>query len=489
MTKTVSTKSFAFIGVSKREQIVLRSFFNLAKNELVWTVAEAKEIDLSASNSSAVLAELDFLVVDFDSDEWTAFDGTVKIPVIGIGSVDRSLKHVFELGYPVQWTDFREAVKTLEFEDAKKPLREESVLELVNEIDGSSFASFQEEDSFRPAESGLPKDLQLRLEDDEMMDKDLARVQIDGEGLNERLGDYEYQLEEISVGSHSFTNSDYVQVVDDVRGYEKTRTNGHVDPVVLMTDDESASMNSVLIVETDSIEAWDLTESAEDDEEFFRESAKKAVSNANKPKSLETILARSPDEEVQNAVSDQVSAVVKGEEYWREDAEIMADQHSIMFIKAERRTVYSAIEPSRWPMAMRGKVITKSPLSPDWRPKSSMSSYPIDRLMWVNDFTTLTGKLIDSLNLNDAYALLKWPPFDLLEMDNRLLKLSTKMLIKGGTVADLATKVGCEPSIVCGFINACYRAGYIINRSDLNPDRLTDVSGEGVLGMIKDAFR
>ena len=100
-----------------------------------------------------------------------------------------------------------------------------------------------------------------------------------------------------------------------------------------------------------------------------------------------------------------------------------------------------------------------------------------------------TGKLIDSLNLNDAYALLKWPPFDLLEMDNRLLKLSTKMLIKGGTVADLATKVGCEPSIVCGFINACYRAGYIINRSDLNPDRLTDVSGEGVLGMIKDAFR
>ena len=91
MTKTVSTKSFAFIGVSKREQIVLRSFFNLAKNELVWTVAEAKEIDLSASNSSAVLAELDFLVADFDSDAWTAFDGTVKMPVIGIGSVVRSL--------------------------------------------------------------------------------------------------------------------------------------------------------------------------------------------------------------------------------------------------------------------------------------------------------------------------------------------------------------------------------------------------------------
>ncbi len=487
MESSASTKTFAFIGVAKREQIILCSFFNLVKHELPWTIAEAIDVDVTAETWPAALQELDFLVVDFNAEDWTDYNGTVEQPVIGIGTADRALERVFELGHPVQWTDFRAAVRALEFKDIKKLPREDSVLELVDEIGESTFASFDEEDSFRPAETGLPKDLQLRLEDDEMLDKELARVQIDGQALGERLNDYEYHFEEISVGSSSFTNSEHIKVVDDVRDYETSKSDGNLDPVVLMTDDESASINSVLIVETNTLEAWDTTESLHDDEEFFRQSAERAVSNVKQRRTLDTILARSSDSTKPISNADEGREVARGEEYWLEDAEILADQHSLLFIKAERRTVYSVIEPSRWPLAMRDKVITKAVLSPDWRPKSNMRSYPIDRLMWVNDFVTLTNKLIDSLDLNHAYALLKWPPFDLLEMDNRLLKLATKMLIKGGTVADLATKVGCEPSIVCGFINACYRAGYIINRSDLTPDRVG--GGEGVLGMIKDAFR
>ncbi len=487
MTASQPTKSFTFIGVQMREKIVLRSFFNLAKNELAWSVVEAKDIDLGADNLNDYLEELDFLIIDFESDEWLAYEGTVERPVIGIGKADRVLSDVHELTPPIQWTDFRKAVKSMKFDVESSSLREDSVLDLVDEEEESSFASFEDHDSFRPAESGLPKDLQLRLEDDEMLDKDLARVQIDGQALDERLHDY--QLEEISVGSNSFTNSDYLQVVDDVKDYEEAKTIGSLEPVLLMTDDESASINSVLIVETNTVEAWDISESVDNDEEFFRKSAETAVENVKKKRTLDTILAGSGEDSTNSVLSDEATPIGRSEEYWLEDGEIFADQHSVLFVKAERRTVYSIIEPSRWPMAMRGKQLTKMPLPARWRPKSSMRSYPIDRLMWVNDFVTLTNKLIDSLDNNDAYALLKWPPFDLLEMDNRLLKLSTKMLIKGGTVADLATKVGCEPSVVCGFINACYRAGYIINRNELDGDALDSDRGDSVLGMFKDAFR
>ena len=322
-----------------------------------------------------------------------------------------------------------------------------------------------------------------------MMDQDLAKIQLEGATGSQQDADYEYGLEDISVGSSSFTNSEHIKVVDDVKEYEISKNEGYNNAVILMTDDESASINSVLIVESNTIEAWDTTDSVHDDEEFYRRSAERAVSNVKSRPNIDQILAKANSESGASKEDGDSHKIFPNEEYWLKDCEVIADKHSLLYIKPERRTVYSVIEPARWPLALRGKELTRISLDADWRPKSSMRAYPIDRLVWVNDYITLTSKLIDSLDPDDAYALLKWPPFDLLEMDNRLLRLSTLMLIKGGTVADLATKINCDPKIVCGFVNACYRAGYIINRSDLTPERLPPGSEPGVLGMIKDAFR
>ncbi|MEO0369572.1 MAG: hypothetical protein AAF197_12455, partial [Pseudomonadota bacterium] len=218
-------------------------------------------------------------------------------------------------------------------------------------------------------------------------------------------------------------------------------------------------------------------------------SAQQAVANVNRKTDLQSVLADRQGD-VAGEHTDHVGVpIVAQEEYWLEDNEIIAEKHSVLSIKAERRMVYSVIEPGRWPLALRGKSLSKVPLSKNWRPKSSMKAYPLDRLIWINDLITLNNKLEEGLDPDNAYAIFRWPPFDLLELDNHLLRLSTLMLIRGGTIADLATRVGCDQSLVCGFINACHRAGYLRSRSDLAPERFIETQDDGVLGMIKDAFR
>ena len=117
-----------------------------------------------------------------------------------------------------------------------------------------------------------------------------------------------------------------------------------------------------------------------------------------------------------------------------------------------------------------------------------MKSYPLDRLVWVNDFINLTTKLPKGLNPKVELMLHRWPPFDLLQMDNRLLKVASLLLVKGATIADLVSKARCDSTIILGFINACHRGGYLSEKTADFEEVEVEVVHDSMFTKLKEAF-
>ena len=277
---------------------------------------------------------------------------------------------------------------------------------------------------------------------------------------------------------YSFTNSEYEKVAQEVQGYKTEGINENLETVILMTDDESGFDSSVLVLETNSFDAWDYTESEIsvatfedfDDPTFFPE---EVVAKPLNPQAAKKGFEVDPDEE-----------------YWLEDNEIIVDQHTLLFIKTARKMVYSTKPPANWPGILQRRGLSKLPLRPDWRPTEGFVSYPIDSLIWVNTLIRDTSELAEGLEEEGEYILHHWPAFNLLELDNILLKLCTMMFVRAESVQSLSVKSGYGRSTIIGLMNACHQMGLLIDPSELDPSQMTRITNdEGVLGMIKDVFR
>ena len=221
-------KYIVFKGIDKKEEILFKSFLNLAKNELDYQVVVLKPSDQSQAP--------DFVIAD-ESFQYGDDEGLLgSLPTIRVGDSDSD--EGFFIQRPIQWSDFKEAFYQLESPDDQ--MEEERV---------------------------LPDALSMEIDDDE--DSSTLEDDEDNSDIEFESDDYEYELANLSVDYHSFTNSDYVKVVDDVKGFHDGIEAGAGDvstPIVLVTDDESRKANSVLVLETDSVDAWDMSVSEFEDD-------------------------------------------------------------------------------------------------------------------------------------------------------------------------------------------------------------------------------
>ena len=392
-------KYLAFKGIEKKEQILFKSFLNLAKNELDYQV-----VILKADHED----EPDILILDesfsFD-DEEKEFETR---PTIFVGN-DVNKDDLTYICRPVQWSDFKQALTQVD-------------VEVVDDIESDKRI--------------LPSEIEFVINDnpeltsiDESQNSDQTSVDLPEQN-------YEYDLGDMSVDYNSFTNSDYVEVVDDVRKFNieegETSTN---DPVLLITDDESSSTNSVLIIETNSHEAWDITLSENSSISVIDQSVVDGVSNE--------------DDEEEVVLEQKVGLQIKpAEEYWLNDNEIIASHQTLFYIKPERDMVYSTKEPGLWIQLLRDETLSKLPLDSGWQPKSGFKSYPMSCLHWVNTLIYDNDEIASDLNEESSYILTKWPQFDLIELDNSLLKLCTMMFVRAETVSNLITKSGYSLSLI-----------------------------------------
>jgi len=252
-----------------------------------------------------------------------------------------------------------------------------------------------------------------------------------------------------------------------------------------ITDDESNSTNSVLVIETNSLDAWDFgsEEDVLSDVEDVAESAKEAVAD------IDSVAFDENSSGAKKVKQKSGFDLEPGEQYWLDDNEIIADEVSVLFVKHQRSMVYSSFEPGKWIERLQGKKLSKLPLASDWRPKKGLVSYPLSHLVWVNSLVSDTKELNDGLDSDSQYVLESWPHFDLLQLDNVLLKLCSMLFVTPESLDSLVEKSGYSRSTVRGLMNACYQEGILKQATDVDVKNLVAAENDGVFGKIKDVFR
>jgi len=148
------------------------------------------------------------------------------------------------------------------------------------------------------------------------------------------------------------------------------------------------------------------------------------------------------------------------------------------------------MEPGKWTAPLRSSTLTRLDLEDDWRPTSELKAYPISRLTWANTVANKGKALLDDLDHQTEYILEKWPHFDLIELDNMLLKLCTMLYVNPESPYSLMQKSGYSRTVVYGFVNACNEADLLREASEFSLEKFSEAGGEeGMFGKIKDVFR
>lgn len=439
-------KYLLFKGLSKKEEILFKSFLNLAKNDLSYQVVVLKANQIDADDPDIVIMDEFYELTEGEEE-------LADLPTVIVGDDHRKNEDNY-VTRPVQWSEFKHAIIGLNIE---------------TEEDSESIARV------------LPEDFQLIIADDDTEDEFSAGEEEADKSFSDE-GEYEYELDKLSVDYHSFTNSDYIKVVDDVKQFKEISQLNPDEPVILVTDDESASANSVLVLETNTVDAWEISES-----DFSVPDISDAGDTRRRP------LGNGFDEpETEEIVLDRRVGfpIHREDEFWVEDNEIIANNETLMYVKPAREMVYSDIEPGKWPGLIQRGQLAKAPLAEDWRPDEHLTMYPLKSLLWVHTLVNATSELDTKFNDDTQYQLETWPSFDLLELDNVLLKLCTMLFVRPESVSSLAAKSGYGRSTIRGLMNACYQMGYLKLPAQITGEQaMMPSSEEGMLGKIKDVFR
>ena len=500
---TEEIKNLAFKGIEKKEQIVLKSFLNLAKNELKYKINVLKSSDTEQQADVLIVSD-DY---EFSGDE----EGLSSLPAIILGD-DLGNESPEYITIPIQWSDFRVALgqfskrsssvvaKNKEASVEQEADSKESSESPVAKINLDEFAENKTEPSVQEVEQ-ISHSEELLTADDMVVDEPSVQEsnlsddvkfsieELDEETINNSETDDgfepinpEYELDNMSIDYASRTNSEYLKVVDDVHDFQDSEQEQPPSAMVLVTDDESSSHNSVLVIETNSLDEWDFSEtqstsSSEAEANAMDEDAVGMMDDVELPKAK-------PRAKVKAGFD-----IAEGEKYWEEDNEILADKVSVLYIKHQRQMVYSNKEPGKWLADLDGKHLTKLPLNDNWRPKKGLSPYPVSQLIYVNTLMSETESLVKGLDDNTKYMLEKWPHFDLLQLDNVLLKLCSMLFVKAESLNSLVEKSGYSRSTVRGLMNACYKEGLLKNPDEVQIENLVAAGNDGMFGKIKDVFK
>lgn len=447
-------KHLSFKGIEKKEQILFKSFLNLAKNELEYQVVILKDSDTSGQLPDIVIADCSY---QFSGDE----ADLGFLPTIRIGNEPADAE--LNILRPVQWSDFKTELTRLDLDAKHEPQSSNDQV--------------------------LPQEMEFAIV--EMDEKSESDSENDSGDFDE-AENYDYELDKLSIDYHSFTNSEYLKVVDDVKGFKDKEGEGDTTPIdpnkplVLITDDESASNNSVLILETNSLDAWEMSESefdADDDDDDD------VQLNDDSTESESVYVDAKAEAEITRKLKTGAE-VTPGNQFWSEDAEIFSGRKSLMYIKPERDMVYASIEPGKWTASIRQNTITKVPLHVNWKPTNELKAYPVSSLVWANTIATKSGALAPVLDSQTEYILERWPHFDLLELDNMLLKLCTMMFVRAESPYSLMQKSGYSRTVVYGLVNACHELDILRVAEEFDLEKFSEMNADaGMFGKIKDVFR
>ena len=449
-------KKIVFRGLEKKEEILFKSFLNLVKNDLDYTVELIQDPDALLDDADIVIADAEYQLTDEEST-------MAPLPTLKIGT-DHSMSASDYLVRPVQWSDFREGLLNLGSNSTESAMDDGAPAEEANDE-----RLLPTNLSLEMGDAGVDTDVHDDIDEDEEVSRSFSDA-----------SDYNFELDKMSVDYHSFTNSEYVKAAaDDVKGFHEDKS--EPEAVMLVSDDESANSNSVLVIETNSLDAWDMEDSEFDDLHSH---------SVETPSELEMPDLSAKERKAVQGKLAAGSAVESLSEMWMSEQEVMMGPQTLFVVRPGERKVYSSREPARWILAMRNKELTSVPLANDWKPAGELKAYPLERLIWINTLVGRSDKLDDGISDTQEFMLMKWPHFELLELDNSLLKMTTMLFVGPESAYSLMQKTGLGRAVVYGMLNACKELDLLATQEQIKNLSAQKVEQEsGVFGKLKDAFR
>lgn len=442
---TATTKKIIFKGIQKKEQILFKSFLNLAKNDLSYDIEVIQDPDADLSIADILIADAGY---ELTEDE-------LKLPVIPTLKIgdDPNLSGANYVLRPVQWSDFKEGLGHVRFDDGGEELFEDQRV--------------------------LPTKFALEIGDESDEDSDVDLDEEVSRSFSD-ASDYNFSLDKMSIDYHSFTNSDYEKVADDVKGFNEEEPE-LPKAVVLVTDDESNNNNSVLVIETNSLERWDMSDSEFDD---FRSQSVETPSQLEMPE-----LGAKERKVVRDKIA-QGEAIQLTADLWMSEQEVISGAQTLFFVRPGERKVYSSSEPGKWIKAMRNAELTGVEIASDWKPANDLKAYPIERLIWISALVCNNECLDAGASDSQEFMLMSWPHFELLELDNSLLKLTIMLFVGLETAYSLMQKTGESRAVVYGMMNACKELELLVSPEEIAQKKFKSPNqDEGMFGKIKDVFR
>jgi hypothetical protein len=504
-----------FLSVSKKEQVLFKSFFNLAKFDFPW------DFHILDGENPDMQAQTNLLIVDQDHEWQAEADLYPKCPTIIVGEeqeIDLSEAQIF-LTRPIQWTEFKNCLVSLEVgkestegdtQDASEKSNAANAVEITDEplipveldeaveVDAEAIEELELSGSELDSEAEVESSSQLEDEQDSQQEAE-ETVRKEGMFANLQIVDEDELDHEQSPDTESADSARSSTDEDPLRNNEWTLRIDESESMSLNSETEEQDPDVHVGLELDqlssdylSISQSEMVRVVDDVKQFYHDQpddekvpaepviliADDESSVASSVLILETDASDFWDSEELDSeiVADSVAIfdepAVKTREgvplrnddvFWRDDRELIANNTPLLYVKSERQMVYSRYSPGEWLEAYMDSDLSTLPLKANWRPKPGFQHYPQSYVIWMDIVGRQNERLSRSIDLDKPHLLSQWPSFDLIYQNNDLLKFATKLFLKPTLLTEFVDSVKPEQKrLVTGFLNACYKNKQLI---------------------------
>jgi hypothetical protein len=468
-----NTRIIAFRGIPKREEILLRSFLNLADSDFDCRVEadDSKAVDVVVLDESVLKSDMKDLRDD------------VNYIVLGTEGPHSDLPYVSR---PLHWSSFTQVFEevvssgtTTEQSPSEGPEEgSESFSGAVPPDDskesGSVSETEQDEDDSEPGpvltgeQASMSEPPELTEPVTDMVPDDISSLEVVGGQPGEAVlppgVTSSKELGESGAGGGG--GSAAVSPVDqDGSGAVELKLSETDEETVLVERPGIGEVEDTVVIETDFIEAWTISIEAE------LNSVSQSLHEMKR-----TPLAREPAAK-KSPVPNLGVRLPAGIRFWEGDAELLLGGSPLFLIDETGQRLYSDSPIREWTKILREPNLVRRDLSEGWYVDPSVKSSPLPWFLWCSAQARSKGRLLKGIDPGQEYLLEKWPNFELIRNDNQSLRLCALLFSRPESVKSLVAKSAIKGRKVVAFMNACHLLGLI---------KMTGIDEEVVWSNIED---
>ena len=489
-------KILKFVGVDKKEQVLLKSFLNLAKDELEFDL----QIDENHQSPNVIVFD------EKNAAEADAFSDAVLKITIGTSASADSVSDQY-ISRPLQWSHFKNALDKLadmpdvpeapqqaasppepEAQPAQAQVAEQPTQQPVPEqappqpVPQQAPSPAQQQVQQPAAPQQVPQQAPPPAQQQPAQQPAQQQVQQPAQQVPVQQpapqpqetqvveffpGTKEHDEAQFSTNAGEWELDESIQVDAPPVEKEEAVPEDELGQLYALNDETEESPSEFLsgieemVIETDKVDEWEKSETTTFHSQSTGGRTQSIITGdyENSEISQLTVLLDDAKSDTDEKVLGE--SVGNGIIFWAGDMEILINNHPVFIIKTKRNLVYTEYEPHKWYKIFASDKLRKRKLDNKWKPYGRLESYPLKWMDWCAYITRSNGVLTQGIDKKDLFRLESWPSFSLLQNDNNLLKLCSITFANPESPRSLVVQSKLRAKTIVGFLNACNAMGLL----------------------------